>query len=227
MRSLFERIVKTNTFICLLFWVVNLYSLTLRIRLENEDAWLIRLNGGERVLLCTWHQQFFAAIRPFRHYRQFNPALMISKSADGDIVAGVAGKCGWQAVRGSSTRGGKEGLRSMIEQLKKSGLAAHIVDGPRGPAGEVKAGVIQLAHSADALIVPFYVSVDRAWYFNSWDRFLLPKPFATVILSFGDAIKLPPVNDRNMFECQKSDLEKTMLPFLHRNTSMRQYLPSA
>jgi len=219
MRSLFERIVKTSTFHFLLFWVVNLYSLTFRIRLENEDAWLIRLNGGERVLLCTWHQQFFAAIRPFQHYRQFNPALMISKSADGDIVAGVAGKCGWQAVRGSSSRGGKEGLRSMIEQLKKSGLAAHIVDGPRGPAGEVKAGVIQLAHSADALIVPFSVCADRAWYFNSWDQFLLPKPFATVILSFGNAIKLPPPGDRNMFECQKSDLEKIMLPFLHRDTS--------
>ena len=219
MRSLFERIVKTSTFHFLLFWVVNLYSLTFRIRLKNEDAWLIRLNGGERVLLCTWHQQFFAAIRPFRHYSQFNPALMISKSADGDIVAGVAGKCGWQTVRGSSSRGGKEGLRSMIEQLKKSGLAAHIVDGPRGPAGEVKAGVIQLAHSADALIVPFYVCADRAWHFNSWDRFLLPKPFATVTLSFGAAIKLPPFTDPNMFESQKSDLEKAMRPFLHRNTS--------
>lgn len=219
MRSLFERIFKTSTFHFLLFWVVNLYSLTFRIRLENEDAWLIRLNRGERVLLCTWHQQFFAAIRPFQHYRQFNPALMISKSADGDIVAGVAGKCGWQAVRGSSSRGGKEGLRNMIEQLKKSGLAAHIVDGPRGPAGEVKAGVIQLAHSADALIVPFYVCADRAWYFSSWDRFLLPKPFATVILSFGDAIKLPPASDRDMFDCQKLDLEKVMLPFIHRNTN--------
>jgi len=221
MRSLFERLVKTRTFHFLLFWVVNLYSLTFRIRLENEDAWLIRLNGGERVLLCTWHQQFFAAIRPFRNYRQFNPSLMISKSADGDIVAGVAGKCGWQAVRGSSSRGGKEGLRSMIEQLKESGLAAHIVDGPRGPAGEVKAGVIQLAHSTDALIVPFYVCADRAWYFNSWDRFLLPKPFATVILSFGDAIKLPPASDRDMFDCQKSDLEKVMLPFLHQNTNIQ------
>jgi len=67
--------------------------------------------------------------------------------------------------------------------------------------------------------MPFYVCADRAWYFNSWDRFLLPKPFATVTLSFGDAIKLPPFSDRNMFECQKSDLEKTMLPFLHRDTS--------
>jgi len=215
MRSLFEKIFKTDSFHLLLFWIVNLYSLTFRIRLVNERAWLQRLQGGERILLCTWHQQFFAAIRPFRNYRQFNPSLMISQSADGDIVAGVAGKCGWQVVRCSSSRGGKEGLRSMIERLKKSGLAAHIVDGPKGPAGQVKAGVIQLAHSADAVIVPFYVCADRAWCFKSWDKFLLPRPFSKVSISFGDGIKFIPVKDQDIFEIQKQNLERLMLPHLY------------
>ena len=155
MRFVFDKLVKTNLFHVLLFWVVNLYSVTFRIKLENEEGWLIRVRRGEKVLLCAWHQQFFAAIRPFRKYRKFNPSLMISKSSDGDIVAGVANKCGWHVARGSSSRGGKEALRSMIEQLKRSGLAAHIVDGPKGPAGKVKAGVIQLAHAADACNRPF------------------------------------------------------------------------
>lgn len=198
-----------------LFWVVNLYSLTFRIKLENEKKWLIHLDRGEKVLLCAWHQQFFAAIRPFRKYRKFKPSLMISKSSDGDIVAGVANKCGWQVARGSSSRGGKEALRCMIDQLKRSGLAAHIVDGPRGPAGKIKAGVIQLAHATDAIIVPFYVRADRAWYFNSWDQFLLPKPFAKVTVSFGDGIKLMLTKDRDIFESQILDLEKIMLPYLH------------
>jgi len=214
MRFIFDKLVKTSLFHVLLFWVVNLYSVTFRIKLVNEEEWLIHVRRGEKVLLCAWHQQFFAAIRPFRKYRKFNPSLMISKSSDGDIVAGVANKCGWHVARGSSSRGGKEALRSMIEQLKRSGLAAHIVDGPKGPAGKVKAGVIQLAHAADALIVPFYTYADRAWYFNSWDKFMLPKPFSKVIISFGEVIKLMPAKDQNIFESQKLYLEGIMVPCL-------------
>jgi lysophospholipid acyltransferase (LPLAT)-like uncharacterized protein len=217
MRSLFKKIFKTNSFHLALFWVVNFYSLTFRIKIINEDKWLIRVKRGEKVILCAWHQQFFAAIRPFRKYRKYNPALMISQSSDGDIVAGVAAKSGWHVVRGSSSRGGKEALRGMIDKLKHSGLAAHIVDGPRGPAGKVKAGVIQLAHSADAVIVPFYINADRAWYFNSWDKFCLPKPFSNVTLSFGDMIELIPADNRNVFESQKLDLERTMFPYLRTN----------
>ncbi|MBN1545513.1 MAG: lysophospholipid acyltransferase family protein [Syntrophaceae bacterium] len=221
MQSLFEKIVKTGLFHILFFWVVNIYSLTFRFRLENEDAWLRRLERGERVLLCTWHQQFFSAVRPFQKYRKYNPVLMISQSSDGDIVAGVANKSGWHVVRGSSSRGGKEALRGMIEQLQRSGLAAHIVDGPRGPAGRVKEGVIQLAQSADAVIVPFYINANRAWYFNSWDRFMLPKPFSKVTLSFGEGVKLMPAQDQDVFENQRLDLEGTMLPYLSLDSASR------
>jgi lysophospholipid acyltransferase (LPLAT)-like uncharacterized protein len=50
-------------------------------------------------------------------------------------VAAVAEKSGWHAARGSSSRNGGRALQEMSEHLKHSGLAAHIVDGPRGPAG--------------------------------------------------------------------------------------------
>lgn len=210
----FDKIVKTTLFHFLLYWVVNLYSLTYRIKLENEDEWLLHLNNGGKVLLCVWHQQFFAAIRPFRKYGSFNPSLMISRSRDGEIVAGVAQRSGWQVVRGSSSRGGKEALRGMIEHLKQSCLAAHIVDGPRGPAGKVKDGVIQLALASDAVIVPFYTHADRAWYFKSWDKFFLPKPFSKVVISFGGVIKMETAKDQDMFENQRVELERTMLPFL-------------
>jgi hypothetical protein len=60
------------------------------------------------------------------------------------------------------------------------------VDGPRGPAGIVKPGVVMLAYTADAAIVPLHVSANRAWIMNSWDRFLIPKPFARVRIEFGN-----------------------------------------
>ena len=195
----------------LLLVVLRLYSRTFRITIENEECWMDYLKSGGSVLLCTWHQQFFSAIRPFKAYEPFKPALMISKSQDGDIIARIAGKQGWQVVRGSSSRGGGQALREMVRRLGQSGLAAHIVDGPRGPAGVVKAGVISLARATGAVIVPFYTSADRAWYFRSWDRFMLPKPFARVTLRFGPLIPCP---DNDNFDDQRFLLEATMRPYL-------------
>jgi lysophospholipid acyltransferase (LPLAT)-like uncharacterized protein len=102
----------------------------------------------------------------------------------------------------------------MIVNFKETKLAAHIVDGPRGPAGKVKAGIIRLAHASHAVIVPFYVSADRAWYFNSWDKFLLPKPFSRVRLYFGKMIKFDRTRDKDIFEAQRKQLEDVMLPAL-------------
>jgi lysophospholipid acyltransferase (LPLAT)-like uncharacterized protein len=172
-----------------------------------------RRNGGV-VLLCTWHQQFFSAILPFKNYKTFNPSIMISQSRDGEIVAKIALRSGWNPVRGSSSKGGMEALKKMITHLKEKKLAAHIVDGPNGPLGIIKPGVIRLAHSTDAVIVPFSVSAEKAWYFNSWDKFLLPKPFSKVFLRFGKMIKLDRVKDKEIFERQRMRLEEVMLPTL-------------
>jgi lysophospholipid acyltransferase (LPLAT)-like uncharacterized protein len=172
-----------------------------------------RKNGGV-VLLCTWHQQFFSAVRPFKNYKIFNPSIMISQSRDGEIVAKMALRNGWNPVRGSSSNGGMGALKKMITNLKEKKLAAHIVDGPKGPSGTVKAGTIRLAHAADAVIVPFYVSAEKTWYFNSWDKFLLPKPFSNVFLRFGEMIKFERVKDKESFEKQRKQLEDIMIPAL-------------
>jgi len=213
----FKRVVTTKWFHSFLYWFIRLYSSTFQMKIENENEWMDYLGNGGRVLLCTWHQHFFGAIRHFQNYRDFKPALMISQSSDGEIIAGVAEKSGWHAVRGSSSRGGKEALRKMIERLSKTRLAGHIVDGPKGPAGNVKAGVIQLAQAADAAIIPFYVSADRAWYFNSWDSFFLPKPFARVVISFGEMLKFSPAESPVAFENQRLCLERIMRPELRLN----------
>lgn len=101
-----------------------------------------RKNGGA-VLLCIWHQQFFPAIRPFKKLKTFNPTIMNSQSKDGEIVAKTSSLCGWNSVRGSSSKGGLEALKKMITNLKEKKLAAHILDGPKGPSGIVKAGIFR------------------------------------------------------------------------------------
>jgi lysophospholipid acyltransferase (LPLAT)-like uncharacterized protein len=213
---MFKRIkfLLLRLFLSSLDMLIRLYSLTFRMTVENEEVWMAHLRGGGRVLLCNWHQQFFAAIRPFKRYATYNPALMISKSRDGDLIAAVAEKRGWYPVRGSTSKGGGTALHHMVERLRRTGLAAHVVDGPRGPAGKVQPGLILLAQRADAVIVPFCVTASRAWHLKSWDRFLLPRPFARVTLHFQQPIRLEPAETREALEEQRQQMESMMLPFL-------------
>jgi len=198
----------------LLYHVIRLYSSTYRMTVENEAEWMDHLKAGGTVLLCSWHQQFFSAIRHFQSYAPYRPSLMISRSQDGDIIARVAEKSGWHAVRGSSSRGGGSALKEMVERLRLSRLAGHIVDGPKGPAGVVKAGAISLARATGAVIVPMFTSADRAWYFNSWDRFMIPKPFARVTLRFGRMIDPNDSREGEEFEGLRTALEAAMRPGL-------------
>ncbi len=207
-------LIYTKAFSMLAFHIIQIYSLTFRLDVVNEKSWQALLKKGKTVLLCTWHQQFFTAIRHFKRYRSLNPALMISKSKDGDLIAGVARRTGWHTARGSSSRGGKKAMEAMIEHLKKYRFGAHILDGPQGPIGSVKAGAIKMAHEGDAYVVPFHVSAENAWYFNSWDRFMLPKPFSKVTLIYGEKIRFDETRDPELFESQRAYLEETMKPML-------------
>ncbi|MCF8053573.1 MAG: lysophospholipid acyltransferase family protein [Desulfobacterales bacterium] len=194
----------------LLYGLVRGYSATFRFSFENELPLLAHLKAGSRVLICVWHQQFFALIAPFKRYAGLHPALMISKSADGELIAGVARHIGWHTVRGSSSEGGRTALKEMIRHLKKHRLAGHVVDGPKGPMGQVKPGAIQLALMTGAAIVPVYVSADRAWFFNSWDRFFIPKPFSRVIIRFDSPIRLSRPKTEDEFEALRQRIEKIM-----------------
>ena len=105
-------------------------------------------------------------------------------------------------------------MENMIDHLKSYRFGAHILDGPTGPIGIVKPGVIKMARETHATIVPFYTRADRAWFFNSWDRFMLPKPFSKVWIRFGPAIKLEEYDSDQEFERQRQTIETTMQPHL-------------
>ncbi len=209
-------IIYTRPFICFAYYLIRTYSATFRLTVENEKTWKALLNKKQSVILVTWHQQFFSAIRHFKTYARYHPGLMISRSRDGDLIAGVANRTGWHTPRGSSSRGGKEAMGEMIAHLTAHGFGAHILDGPTGPIGKVKPGIIKMGLETGSVLVPFFTHADKAWFFNSWDRFMLPKPFARVRLYFSDPIHLTPEEEHD-FEAQRQNLEQLMLPQLHQN----------
>ena len=135
---------------------------------------------------------------------------MVSRSEDGEIGAGIANLNGWATIRGSSSKGGVTALARMVKNLKEYPLAGHIVDGPRGPAGKVKPGVLQMARLTGAALVPMNVSADNAWYANSWDRFMIPKPLARVTIRFSNPIYVDQKTIKEDFDGQLQQLETVM-----------------
>jgi lysophospholipid acyltransferase (LPLAT)-like uncharacterized protein len=167
---------------------VRAHARTLRLRVQGEDCLREHLAGGGRVLFASWHQRFYAGVDYLRPYR---PAIMISQSADGEMIARIVKAIGWTPVRGSSSRGGAIAMAGMIECLSKGKVGGHIVDGPRGPARTIKPGLIRIAQGARASIMPVYVAYARPWEAKSWDRFQVPLPFTRVLMRFGRLIEVP------------------------------------
>ncbi|PIE63123.1 MAG: hypothetical protein CSA25_02025 [Desulfobacter postgatei] len=207
-------IIYTRPFMLMTYYFIYCYASTFRLKVENEGPWMALVKAKKPVLLVAWHQQFFSAIRYAKTYSQYTPGLMISRSKDGDLISSVANRMGWYTPRGSSSRGGKEALKAMIDHINTYKFGAHILDGPRGPIGKVKAGVIKMALETGAVVVPCYTDADAAWFFNSWDRFMLPKPFTRVWIRYADPIRLE-LNDNTDFETLRRNLETEMLPGLH------------
>lgn len=140
--------------------------------------------------MITWHGRM---IVPTWQARGRGIAAMISQHRDGEMVARLVQRLGFDTVRGSSTRGGTAAALTMLEKVKAGQVAAMICDGPRGPIYTMKPGAPFLAMQAKAAVIPATFAARRMWVFRSWDRFKVPKPFAHVHLLFGDPI--PPPDD--------------------------------
>ena len=91
-------------------------------------------------------------------------------------------------MRGSTSRGAARALLGASRALESGFDIAVTVDGPRGPAGVVTPGASVISHRTGAPMVPTAASASSAWRLRSWDRFLVPKPFARVIVVYGEPI---------------------------------------
>jgi hypothetical protein len=132
---------------------------------------------------------------------------MVSQSQDGDFISEMITRLGWHAARGSSSRGGSKALRELVGCLRKGIAVGHIVDGPRGPFGEVKPGLLTLAQVSGMPIVPMVISPERKWVFRSWDRFMIPKPFSRVIIRFDGPVYVPRRLDEADFESERQAVQ--------------------
>jgi lysophospholipid acyltransferase (LPLAT)-like uncharacterized protein len=144
--------------------------------------------AGRPVILLCWHGRLLPLL--FVH-RAEGVVLLVSRHRDGGYLVDVARRWGYGAVRGSSRRGGEVGLLGIVRALRRGATVALTPDGPRGPAERVKLGAIAAAQHGRALIVPLTARPSAAWWLRSWDRFCVPRPFATIDVRYGAPYEVP------------------------------------
>lgn len=163
--------------------LLRLLGATWRLEVRGEDP---RTRSREPQLAALLHQSLVVTAWLFRD-RGYGVA--VSRSRDGDLVASCLRALGYaEPARGSSSRGGGAVLVSLLRQLEAGTTVAVLVDGPRGPAGIAKPGIAALARLAGRPVQPVALTAYPALRLGSWDRTLLPLPFARVVCGFGAPI---------------------------------------
>lgn len=174
---------------------IRLLGTTWRIRrLEQFESLATRRVAGEPTLFAFWHGQMLPLL--YQH-RDEGVTLMVSSHRDGEMIARVAKRFGCGVVRGSTSRNAAGALLGLVRALADGGDAGVTPDGPRGPAREFAPGAAVASFESGAAIVLLGVAADRAWRLRSWDRFLIPKPFARVIVAYGAPWRAPGATARD------------------------------
>jgi len=155
---------------------------TWRLERREEQRWLPLYQAREPHLFMCWHECLLPLL--WCHRRQ-SIAIVVSEARDGQYLADFARHIGYRLVRGSSTRGATRALMGAVRELEAGRAVAFTPDGPRGPPRELKPGVVAAAQRGGGVIVPIHAAADRAWRFKSWDRFMVPKPFARIRVAYG------------------------------------------
>lgn len=185
-------------------WVVRLICATLRIRCVGEERFT-GIEGGK--ILCLWHGR---TIPPTARYRGVDITILISLSRDGEMISKILASLGYPALRGSTGPSGARVLASCIKLLRNGRTLAVTPDGPRGPSGVAQGGVMTMARKSGCALVPMGCSARPRVVMRSWDRYLIPLPFARALMMFGEPIYVPENADDATVEALRQRLETEM-----------------
>lgn len=169
------------------FLAIRLIGPTLRFAVSWEEGAPGSL-GKTPIIYSFWHRCVFPATYL---WRELQIRVMTSQSFDGEYIARIIQKFGFVPVRGSSSRGAVRALLGMRRDVEQGWTVAFTIDGPRGPMYEAKPGPVLLARSTGVPMSMFHIALDEAWVLNTWDRFMIPKPFSRALMRVGREMVVP------------------------------------
>lgn len=166
----------------------RLLAKTWRVQFLNPELRDTLHEAGTPPVIGFWHQQIPAGIGTHRGYPV---RVLVSLNRDGEMIADIARRLGFATIRGSSSRGASEAVREMLKIAKGREAIAFTPDGPRGPLHSVAPGVVFLAAASGRPLMAIGFAASRSWRAGSWDKMVIPKPFAKVIVAYDCALGVP------------------------------------
>lgn len=165
-----------------------------------------------RYIGALWHNRLL--LLPFilrKYLPERRGAALISASRDGDVLAALVRRFGFDVVRGSSSRRGAAAIVELTDVIASGGDVVITPDGPRGPAYQIGGGIVYLAQRAGVAVVPINFEYSSCWRVKSWDRFILPRPFSTVRVIIGFPHHVAPTTNDAEFESERVRLQNAMM----------------
>lgn len=163
-----------------------LLAATLRWRVAGWRRAGSLLAAGEPVVFAFWHGSAPLVLLCRSLPRT---TVLVSKSQDGDLAAGLLRRLDQDIVRGSTSGGGATALRKLLPLVHQGRRPAIAVDGPRGPRGRPGPGAAHLARRSGAWVVPVAATTRRGLRLRSWDRAVLPWPGSRSALTIGRPLR--------------------------------------
>lgn len=187
----------------------RLHFRTMRLEICAADPRTIAYDyvGHEKYLYCLWHDAVLGVIFSRRAHRM---AGLVSRHADGSLVADAMQAVGLVPIRGSSRRGGAAALRQMMEAAGDYHIAI-ATDGPQGPRHVVKEGIVYLASQTGRPVVPAAFSAQSAWRPRGrWTDMVVPRPFSRTFVVIGAPIMVPAGLSREALEPYRLQVQRAM-----------------
>ncbi|MFL2769493.1 MAG: lysophospholipid acyltransferase family protein [Rhodospirillaceae bacterium] len=176
---------------------------------ENQTVTSLAWSGSEAVIIAFWHNRLILMPYCWRSNAPFH--MLISGHADGQLISKTIRWHGLSDVKGSSSKGGTDALREMVQLIKKGVSVGITPDGPRGPRIKASDGSIALAKLSGAMIVPAAAATSRRIVFKTWDRLIFPLPFSRGACVWGEPIHVPSESGAGDLEQLRYNLETSLI----------------
>lgn len=183
------------------------------LRYEVDDrAGILGRPVTENYVGALWHNRLLIFPLVLRRFFPNRPGTaLISASRDGDLLADAIRRFGYDVVRGSSSRLGASAILQLAEVLASKRDVVITPDGPRGPIYELGPGIIFLAQKSGASVLPMSLEYSRCWRLASWDRFIIPQPFAKVRVLISHPHHVKSTSTPAEFEAERLALQDLMM----------------
>ncbi len=187
--------------------IIRILVGTLRIEERPKDLRQNFKERGEGIIFAFWHRKMLVLASVWKNA---NIHVLVSQHTDGEYITSVIRRLGYGVVRGSTTRGGASAIINLVRKARSGVPIAITPDGPRGPRNVAQVGVIYLGQKANTPILPVALGLSSYWEMQSWDKFIIPKPFSKVLLLYGKPIYVPPKLTEEQLEEYRLRLQKAL-----------------